>query len=1120
MKLNRIGLSLFRNGRFKKYFLIMRLTSLLILVLTLQMSASVWSQTMNVKLKNSTLQELFVQIEKSSNYRFFYNNDEVDVNQKISIDVEEKTVGKILTDVLEGTPYSFREMDNKLILIERAGNGTNFSGTGSQQQKSIRGTVKSATGESLPGVSVVVKGTSNGTITDTNGSYTVSNIPPNSTLLFSFVGMKTQEVAVGNKPTIDVVLLEEAIGLEEVVAVGYGTQKKVTISGSIVSITPQKLTEISTVNLSNSIAGQLPGVVVNSPGGDAGADEATVLIRGKGTLGNSDALIVIDGIPDRGGFSRLNPQDIESFTVLKDASAAIYGARAANGVILITTKRGKTGKPVISASTNVIFSQPTIKTNPLDSWQEATLANESKFSWENPQWSKEQIQLLKDQSKPLQYPNTDWMGILLKDWTSSTNNTVSISGGAERIRYFLSGQYLQQNGILKGYSYPYKQSSMRANVDVDIIKSLTLGLDILNRYEDRNYSQLGSDGLWRYARSGGRSLVSYFPDGRVGKGFQPGEFNAAETVSPRAGYTRSDDNILNTKVTLNWNTPVKGLTLSAYGAFDSKSNSYKQFKNIWDEWLYDYATNTYSKAVDATKRLLQESKADYSTKTYNVKLNYKKSIGDHNVDAFVAYEQSRFEMTYLIASRQGIPSDKLVELFTGESAGQYNSGKSEANGRINYFGRVNYDYKGKYLATFSLRRDGSQNFAPGKRYGIFPGLSLGWRISEEPFLKGIDVIDNLKIRGSWGKMGNDNVDPFQYLSSYAFTDYAKYGWGVMAGYDFGNGMLPGIFESTVANKNITWETSTTTNIGMEGSLFKSLLNFDFDYFTSKREGILIARNASVPQYTGLALPDENLGRVNNSGFEIQLSTHKKLNKDLSFDVSANMSYAHNKVVFYDEAAGVKNYQKVEGRPIDSYLVWEAVGIYKTQAEIDATPHGDAKVTAPGDLQIKDQNGDGIINNDDRIRFDYSNIPQIVYGINLGLSYKNFDLSALFQGQAKAYVLLKAPLGEDKQYFDNRWGNGESLYPRINVGSTGTYGSNSTFWLRKADFLRFKNVSLAYNVPEKVLANLKISNLQLYVRGNNLFLLFDKIEGKWRDPEGDYDRYPIQRSWQFGLKLGF
>ena len=1112
-----------------KWDLKMKLTVFFLLVCMLQINATTYSQKTRISLDMNDvhLSEVLNRIETISEFKFFVDTQKIDVKREVGIKANKEKIFDILDKLFSGTNITYEVYKKQILLKKVEVKSTKSTSVGPGQsymeiiklQQTIKGTITDKNGTPLAGANILEKGTTNGTQADFDGNFSISVKDDNAVLVISYIGFTTKEVTLGQQTSVNVQLEESAQGLEEVVLVGYGTQKKASISGSVATLEPEELVETPVTNLSNAIAGLLPGVIVNSGGGDPGADDAQILIRGKGTLGNTSALIIIDGIPDRGGFSRLNPKDIESFSVLKDASAAIYGARAANGVILITTKRGKLGKPTFSVSSNISLSQPVIKLNPLDSWQEATLANESKLPGEPDRWSPEQIELLRNQSQPLQYPNTDWEELLLKDWSQITNYTASVRGGNEDVRYFLSGQYLKQDGVYKGYDYPFEQYSLRANIDAQLTKSFSLGVDLLYRKEERNYGGKGTF-TFNYVNNGGRYLVGYFPDGRVGKGFQPGEYNAAESVSPNGGFTDDNKDILNTKVSFNWDMPLKGLSLSAYGAFDSNSSSYKSFKNIWDEWLYSYDTDTYSKAVDATERSLTESKSDWFTQTYNIKLGYNESFDKHNFDAFVAYEQSQFKTSTISASRTGLPSDLLVELFTGSSKGQNNNGYSAANGRVNYFGRINYDYDSKYFATFSLRHDGSQNFAPDKRFGTFPAISAGWRLSKESFLEDNKIVSNLKLRGSIGKMGNDNVGAFQYLTTYAFTNYDAYGWGVLEGYDYGNGTESGIFEAVVANPNITWETATTANIGLEGGLFNNRLNFEFDYFTSKRENILIARNASVPEYTGLVLPDENLGRVDNKGFEFSLSHQNAINEDFSYNLGGNISYARNKVVFFDEPEGVKNYQKYEGKPIDSYLMFEGLGIYQTQEEIDASAIAEDGYTNPGDIQIKDQNGDNIIDNDDRIRIDQGNIPEIVYGINMGLTYKNFELSMLFQGQANAYVSLNNPLDQDKLYFENRFNNGNSIYPRVNSSTPGGYGSNSTFWLRKADFLRFKNVNLTYNFPQQLLDNIKVSGLQLFLRGNNLFLLYDDIEGNWRDPEDNTGTFPIQRSWQFGVNLTF
>jgi TonB-dependent starch-binding outer membrane protein SusC len=1078
---------------------------------------------LTLELNNESLKTAFKKIEKKTEFLFAYQSKLVDAYKKLTIIKEERTLTETLELLLKNTNLAYRQVNSSIIIYKNNTLGASILETTKASinllaaAEPILGKVTNDKGEAVGKATVTVKGTNRSVVTNDNGTFTIE-AAKGDVLVITYVGFQPIELVVGDSSNIDVQLLPIINSLGDVVVIGYGSQKKVNVTGSVVSVNSKKLVESNVANLTQAISGLLPGVIVNTSGGGAGDDGAQILIRGKGTLGSNAPLVVIDGVPDRGGFARLSPQDIESFTVLKDASAAIYGARAANGVILVTTKRGTAGKPVFNASTSILFSQPTTKRNQLDSWQAATLDNEYlKVNGENPRWTDDQVELLKNQTKPLEYPNTDWNKLLIKDWSKLSNTTLSVNGGSKDMRYFLSGQYLKQEGVFKGNDYPYIQSSIRANFDANLTKTLTMGLDILYRRENRNYSQIG-DGIWGFVLQSRRYLVDYFPDGRVGRGIQAGEYNAAETLSPNAGFTRINDNFLNTKISFRWELPVKGMALSAYGAFDPRSRDFTRFKNTWEEWSYSYDSDTYSKAVDNTPRTLEETKGESFTKTFNVKLDYQKSLGNHNFDAFVAYEQRRDESSFLSGFRTGLPTNQIVGLFAGLEKGQGNNGFNDASGRVNYFGRMNYDYNGKYLATFSLRHDGSQNFPPGKRFGTFPAISVGWKISDESFMRNISAINNLKLRASWGKMGNDNVGPFQYLSTYAYSISDPEGYGFLAGYDFGNGLQPGIYESTAANPNITWETATTSNIGLEASLFNRNVTIELDYFKSRRNGILIARNASVPEYTGLQLPAENLGIVDNSGYEIQISHQKKLNKNFSYNVGGNMSYARNKVVFYDEPASVTGEQKYEGRPIDSYTVYEDGGIFQTKDEADAYPQPDGQETAAGDVKIIDLNGDGKIDFYDTKRINYGRIPEIVYAFNLGASYKNFDLSILLQGQANSYVNIGNPLGDDKLFFENRWTNGNSTYPRANP--TAGAAGNSTFGLRKADFLRFKNVSLTYNVPEKLLTRVKLSRLQFYARGNNLFLLSDNIEGNWRDPESDFNNFPMQRTVQFGLNINF
>lgn len=994
-------------------------------------------------------------------------------------------------------------------------------------ERTITGTVTDNRGEPLPGVSIVVRGTTTGVTTGLNGAYRLPNVPENAVLVFSFIGMQTQEIPVRGKTRLDVVMEETAIGIDEVVAIGYGVQKKVNLTGAIATVDETEMTESPQPNLSNKLAGRLPGVIINTRSGAPGDDDATIYIRGKGTLGNTSALVVIDGVPSSDGFSRLNPEDIASFSVLKDASAAIYGARAANGVILITTKRGAKGKPRFTFNNSVGWSQPTRMSGLLDSWQYATVENEycDNFSGAPHKWTDEDIQKFKDGSSPLSYPNTNWLDVLFKDWTLQSNHTVSASGGTEAVSYYISGQYLSQQGPFRNGDFPYKQFQWRSNLDVKLTRSLSLGFDMSFRKEKRNDPPVGSYGsIMHTAKYAYPYLVPFYPNGLPGKGFQDVEPNLAVSTSEKGGTNRKVDNIVNTKANFEWLSPVEGLKLSGFVVYNSHFYHRKTFKNYWDEYTYDESTQEYELVPRAIQRNLTVKKNDWNNTTGHLQVNYEKTLGSHHVDAFVASEQNQFEASYLSAYRQGFTSDLLRELFAGDiNKALTNYGSADKSGRVNYFGRVNYDFRSKYLLSFTLRYDGSQNFPKGDRFGAFPGVSAGWRLSEEPFLKDNRIVNYLKLRASWGKMGNDRVDPFQYLGTYQYPDYNSYGWGVQTGYAFGDNVtyVNGLEESILPNPNITWETATTTNIGLDANFFNSKVNVVLDAFRSKRDGILIKRDQSVPEYTGMRLPDENLGIVVNRGIEGQLTFRDELAGNLKYSVGGNFSFVRNKVKYMDEAAGIPEYQKTEGFPIDSYVLYEADGLFQTQEEVDNYPH--IPGTGPGDVKLVDVNDDGVIDEKDQVRKKYGITPEIVYGVNLGLSYKNFDLSVLFQGQAHAYLNIQPSLNYHPDFFYGRWQKeGDNQYPRVfrdmNSGS-GPSNYSSTFWLRKADFIRLKNVNLSYNLPKRLVSKASLTGARFYVAGSNLFTI-DNID--YFDPESNsgsgMGAYPIQRTVTIGLDL--
>ncbi|WP_316792576.1 TonB-dependent receptor [Pedobacter frigoris] len=978
----------------------------------------------------------------------------------------------------------------------------------------------------LPNATVRVKGTQLGTKTDGEGKFKL-NVPDNAVLIFSYIGFTDQEIALNGKKHIEVQLMEAAgSGLNEIVVVGYGTKKRANLTGAVATISGAELAKSPSTNLTNSIAGQVPGLIVNARSGEPGNDNADVFVRGKSTLGNSSALVVIDGIPDRsGGFARLNPADVESFTVIKDASAAIYGARSANGVILITTKRGKSGKPVLTLGTNWATTEPTRVPQMLNSYQYAQATNEyDALVGQQLTWKPEDIEKFRDGSDPLGRPNSNWWDAVMKKRALQQNHIMSLSGGTDKLSYFFSGQHQKQDGIYRRDAAYYKQDQARANVDVNVTDNFKIGVDVSYRNEFRNAAKPGYDagGIFRELWLAYPYLTPIYPNGRVGVGIGGGPDNSMVYItSGEAGYQRFTTDYLQTKASFSWKLDkvTQGLFVDGYYAYDKTISKTKSFtKTPPPAYRYDPVTKDYVKVSSSIAPSLFEQRGDIGQGLLNLKLGYSKSISDHTFDAFVAFESFKGNTDIINASRSNFLSNSLDQLFAGSLIGQQNNSNAAKAARINYISRLSYNYKSKYLIDYTMRYDGSQNFPEGKRYGFFPGVSAGWRISQEDFFKS-DVINELKLRASWGRTGNDIVSAFNYLQTYLL--------GTGYGYSLGSGasQVSSLVLGPTPNPNITWELATTTDIGLESQFFNGKLGVNVDVFRSMRSNILITRSESVPGYTGLVLPNENLGKVLNRGIELEATHNNTIGNSFSYNIRGNITFARNKVIFMDEAANIPSYQRKTNIPVDAWFLYQSDGIYQNQQEVDNSPHPAG--TKPGDIRYKDVNGDGAINDLDKVRMPLVRTPELMFGLALGGSWKNIDASVFFQGQARAKSYL-APAGLNMvtEFFDQRWQKpGDTKYPRNFSGPTGrTFGVNtleSDLWLRDASFVRLKNVELGYTLPKSVSERLKMQGVRIYVSGTNLFSI-DKF-GPSFDPEvpnnsGQY--YPQQRLINIGANITF
>lgn len=996
-----------------------------------------------------------------------------------------------------------------------------------QQTSTINGKVTDANGEAIIGASVTVKGaSSNGTITDLDGKFNL-DAPANATLVISYVGYKTIEIPVNRKKVLTITLKEDTEMLDEVVVVGYGTQKKATLTGSVSSVGGDDIKKMSPVNITNTLAGKTAGVIANTRTGEPGEDNADILIRGKGTLGSTSPLIVVDGVADR-SFGRLNPDDIESISVLKDASAAIYGARAANGVIVVTTKRGKEGKVKVNYNGNLSFSQPTRIPEMLNSYQYATYVNEFDASQgNNPTYPETAMAKILDGSDPISFPDTDWWGEVAKNWATNTQHSLSVSGGNDKLSFYSSAQYMYQDAIYRNSPQDYNQYQFTTNIDAQINKAVKFSMDILGRQEVRNRGVWSTEDLFGYFLTTNPMSAPYFPNGLLRIGYDGVTRNAVLMVSDIPGTNKTTNNSINLKpkIRIDLDIITPGLYAEGYAALDYTFNNGKSVNTPYDIYSYSSATGEYTNNRDATGAISVNSWSNNSnTITLNARIGYSRTFNDiHRIDAFASYEQSKYQYNGLSGYRTNYLSSALPDLDFGSKvdADKDNGGNSSETARQNWFGRVNYGYKDKYLAEVTLRYDGSMNFAPGHRWGLFPSLSAGWVISEEEFFAPLtDAVNFLKIKGSWGMMGNDNITAYQYLSIYSFNKDKSYAFGTDPSY------VQGVYETRTANPLVTWEKAKTWNVGFSAQFLQGKFGLDFDYFQSRRNDILITRNASVPTYSGLSLPAENLGKVKNHGFEI-VASYRDRAGDFEWGATGNVTYANNEVIYMDEATNTPQWQKATGHPIDGMIMYKALGIYQTQEEIDATPH--LSGTKPGDLQYQDTNGDKKITWDDAVRIDKSTTPKWIFGLTLNGSWKGIDLNVFFQGQADAQQLVMPGMNMATDFYEGRWmesntpeQNAAAKWPRAFMKAAAVDNRNSqssTWWLRDASFVRLKSMELGYTFPRNLTKHIGVEKLRIYANGNNLFTI-DSM-GIF-DPEmtAGIGGYPIQRTLTFGANVTF
>lgn len=1057
-----------------------------------------YSQTgqVNLNLKNASVKELFREIEKQTSYRFSYRDAEVNNKGGITISGQGKELKEVLTNELAKQQLSYTVSGNKIIVSPAKNEAV------STKEKKVTGKVVDTKGEPVIGATIMEKGTNNGTITDFDGNFTL-NVSDKSMIEVSYIGYQTQSIKAVSDKELAVTLREDTELLDEVVVIGYGTQKKGSVATSITTVKSEQIQNRPVQTIGEALQGNVPGLNVTvsaAPGASP-----SLQLRGYSSLnGGGSPLILVDGVP--ADFNFLNPEDIESVSVLKDAaSAAIYGSRAANGVLLITTKRGKQGEPKFRYNGSFGINTPSSMPESLSSAEYARIKNETEINMgRTPMYSEDDIRKFKDGSDPNRFPNTDWLELAINN-SYTTRHSIEASGGTNIVKYILSSSFDHQTGV-----FPRTQQNVfnvRSGTDIKLSKKMKIGADF--RYQLRDLDEFSdTNGMYKQLLYADPTMVAYYTDGSYG--YNSGFFPNPLVSIYEGGHSYSSRHEFSSIFKLEYEI-IEGLKFTGIAnikyAFRNKENHTRklQYKDYFTQEIIEKGDNAFS------------DRRDYNA-YYNLQalLNYRKSFSLHNLDILGGYQQEREKSDWLSGTRTGYPTDIIWELNPGPKDNWSNDGNGQHWALASFIGRINYDYNNKYIVSMNMRSDASSRFAKGYRWATFPSVALAWRLSQESFMKSTKVIlDDLKLRASWGQTG----------IATGLGLYPSYTTIGMGGIVLDNKYIQTSGLKSIGNNELGWERSEMLNIGIDAILFNNRLNLTAEYYIKRTKDILL--NMPVPLEYGFGKDKVNIGEMQNKGWELTIGWRDNIN-DFNYDLSFNLSDNKNEVI---DLAGTGPWKGTttytdEGLPFNSLYGYESMGLFQSDDEVKNAPFQNSNTKA-GDIRYKDINGDKKIDANDRVVLG-DPYAHYLFGFKISMEYKGFDFSMFFQGIGKKDRIITDNFIRpfyDSTIFEHQldyWTpeNKDAKYPRIlNKEDANHNYQYSDHWKINAGYLRMKNLSFGYNFPNSWVENIGLERLRLYFSANNLFTISDFVPGL--DPESSSSTsYPFAKTFSFGLNVQF